>query len=679
MSPWISLHCAVFAGTVVFTSLSVAAEFTLLDASAPARALIPAVANGGSTLGVTWTAIGFDDAPWQSGTTGVGYDADPAGVNYLPLVGLNVQPMRNVNGSVFIRVPFTVNAADLPNFRQLKLNMKVDDGFVAYINGTKVISALEPDNVTWNSLTLNNDTHEASLTTYEPFDITEHLGVLQAGSNVLAIHGLNGTLGSSDLLMMPQLIASDVPPPPPLPWPELSFVEAPIIGAVNFPTAVRNAGDGSNRLFVVERLGLIRVLHNGAFTTFLDIRDRVTSSTSPGNERGLLGLAFTPGFGQTKSHFYVYYTREVPVGTIVQRLSRFRLVPTVPPSGVINAADPSSEEILLPIPDPYSNHNGGDMYFGTDGYLYLSLGDGGDANDPQNRAQNPNELWGKMVRLDVEGAIGTQQLYLVPSDNPFVGQAGARGEIWHLGLRNPWRWSFDRLTGDMWIGDVGQGAFEEIDYVPGNLPARNFGWKRYEGFDLRPGEPATGGTALTLGTLTPPVTAMSSGTGDRSVTGGFVYRGKRFPRMQGVYFFADYLGERLYGLQRNALGDWQRQTLIPNTNVGIVSFGEDEAGELYFAHLGGSANAGRIYQVRDSRDFRYLEIYNVARNDLTGRVSFNFGAALGRTYQVQTSTDLQIWDPLGPPIAPIDYEGAFSEAIDPPPDEDRRYFRVREN
>jgi glucose/arabinose dehydrogenase len=675
-----SLARSLFIISLAASSTAFATDFLLLDAGAPATALIPSVANGGSTLGITWTPLAFDDQSWLSGTTGVGYDATPGtGGDYTPLIGLSVSAMQNVNGSAFIRVRFNVNGADLPNLRQLKLNMKVDDGFVAYINGTKVTSSLEPANLAWNSNTANMTNHGATLTTFEEFDITAHLGLLQAGSNVLAIHGLNADNGSSDLLMLPQLVASDVPPPPPLIWPELSFVEVPNIGAVNFPTAVRNAGDGTNRLFVVERLGVIKVLYDGVLTTFLDIQDRVKSSTSSGDEQGLLGLAFPPGFGQSKDYFYVYYTTDAAGENNNERLSRFHLVPTVPPSGVINAANPASEEKLLSIPDPYSNHNGGDLYFGTDGCLYLSLGDGGSANDPENRAQNPQELWGKMLRLDVEGAVGTTQMYLIPPDNPFVGQANVRGEIWHLGLRNPWRWSFDRATGDMWIGDVGQGAFEEVDYVPGNAPGRNFGWKRYEGIALRPGEPATGGTAITIGTLTPPITDMSSGTGDHSVTGGFIYRGSRFPRMQGRYIYGDYVSTRLYGIQKNEAGAWQRTTLINNSGMRVSSWGEDEAGELYLVHLQSTgANTGRIYHVRDTRDAGYLTVSNVSRNQSNGRVSFTFGTALSKNYQVQVSNDLQNWTAIEPPIASTGYEAVFTEPADPPADPGRRYFRVLE-
>jgi hypothetical protein len=232
----------------------------------------------------------------------------------------------------------------------------------------------------------------------------------------------------------------------------------------------------------------------------------------------------------------------------------------------------------------------------------------------------------------------------------------------------------------MWIGDVGQGAFEEIDFVPAGTGGYNFGWKRFEGFGLRPGEPATGGTAITIGTLTPPITDMSSGTGDHSVTGGFVYRGSRFPRMQGRYIYGDYVSTRIYGIQKNDAGAWQRTTLIPNSGMAVSSWGEDEAGELYLVRLqSGGANTGHIYNVRDSRDAGYLTVSNISRNDTNGRVSFTFGTALNKTYQVQVSTDLQNWTALGPPIASTGYEALFAESADPPADAVRRYFRVVEN
>jgi glucose/arabinose dehydrogenase len=461
-------------------------------------------------------------------------------------------------------------------------------------------------------------------------------------------------------------------------WPDLRFVEVPGVGAVDFPVAVRHAGDGTNRLFVVERRGKIKVLNDGALSPFLDISDRVLSSTSPGDERGLLGLVFPPGFGTTKRHFYVYYTTGV-LTSGDHILARFRLSPTVPPSGITNSADPTSEEILIQFSDPAGNHNGGDMHFGQDGFLYLGLGDGGGGDDLDNRAQNPNDLWGKMLRIDVESTIGTAAKYAVPPDNPFFGVAGVRSEIWHLGLRNPWRWSFDRATREMWIGDVGQGAYEEVNRVAANTKGLNFGWRRFEGLHVRPGEPGEPNqTQITLGTLITPITETTHAEGDSSVTGGYVYRGPRFPTMKGIYFFADYGSNRVYGIQREN-NTWVRQTL-KTTSYDVSSFGEDEQGELYLAdlHTNGSPNSGRIYQVGDVTDASYLTFANPTRDPINRRVSFQFGAAVGESYQVQSSSDLVAWLPVGPVIVATTWTMSFADPVDPPAEPGARFYRVIE-
>lgn len=368
-------------------------------------------------------------------------------------------------------------------------------------------------------------------------------------------------------------------------WPKVKYTE--IVTEVDYPIAIRHAGDGSGRLFIVGRQGDIGVLEKGQkkLTPFLNIRDRVQSTGNQPDEQGLLGIAFPPGFGKEKKHFYLYYTAKA---NQKQRLSRFKLK-----EGSAKEADPGSEEILVEYDDPFPNHNGGDIHFGPDGFLYVATGDGGAADDPKNAAQNPNNSLGKMLRLDVENTDGMS--YRVPADNPFVGQADVLPEIWHLGLRNPWRWSFDRKTGSMWIADVGQNLWEEVNYVAPGAKGLNFGWRRYEAFKVRPGEPKEGGTEITIGQLTEPIAETLHTEGDLSITGGYVYRGSTYPKWDGVYFFADYLSTRVFALQKD--GDTWAKHNYGRTGYLVSAFGEDEAGELYLAHLGSQPNQGKILRL----------------------------------------------------------------------------------
>ena len=667
--------CPWAAALALINTAATAEEWTLLEDNQPARALIPSAANGGSTLGATWTAPAFDDFAWVAGNTGVGFDAEPgSGGNYTTLARLDVSAMRNATPSVFIRVPFSVEESVKAGLRRLTLEMRYDDGFVAWINGVEAASALKPATLAWNSATLNGQTHDAGPDgPAETFDLTPHLALLRTdGPNVLAIQGLNANNSSSDLLIAPRLTGSDVPP---LPWPEVRLAPVPGASGLDFPVGVRGAGDGSGCLFIIERRGRIKVLSKGVVSTFLDITSRVRSSASSGDEQGLLGLAFPPGFPAQRPYFYVYYTTSVAPNAGDHVLSRFFLNPSQG-SGPANTANAASEVAILRLDDPYSNHNGGDMHFGRDGFLYIGLGDGGSGDDPQNRAQNPNDLWGKMLRLDVESGDPSAPGYAVPQDNPFTGQAGVKPEIWHLGLRNPWRWSFDRETGDMWIGDVGQGAYEEINFAPHDARALNFGWRRYEGFHVRPGEPAAGGTAITLGTLTEPVTETTHASGDLSITGGHVYRGARFPALRGLYFFADYGSRRFYGLQHEG-ERWERRTLIASTGLRLTGFGEGDDGELYAAHLQTSgANSGSLHQIGATMGANHLQVDAIAQDAATGRASFTFGAALGRTYQPEASEDLVTWTSLGPPITAAYWTVSFTEPADPPAGTTRRFLRV---
>lgn len=332
------------------------------------------------------------------------------------------------------------------------------------------------------------------------------------------------------------------------------------------PVQVTHAGDGSGILFVVEQGGRIRTIRNGSpdAAPFLDIASRVLA----GGERGLLGLAFSPGYA-TNGRFYVNYTRNPDGATVVARYSA---------TGNPRLADPASEEVLLVIAQPFANHNGGQIAFGPDGLLYIGMGDGGSGGDPQNNAQNPATLLGKMLRIDVESGAFP---YAIPPSNPFAGTGGTRGEIWASGLRNPWRFSFDRLTGDLYIGDVGQASFEEVDFQPaGSGGGENYGWNVTEG------NQCFGGSACDTARLVPPVAVYDHSQGC-SVTGGTVYRGDAHPRMQGIYFYGDFCSGQIFGLAREGV-TWQSAPLL-DTTLSISSFGEDEAGNLYVADYAGGA------------------------------------------------------------------------------------------
>jgi glucose/arabinose dehydrogenase len=334
------------------------------------------------------------------------------------------------------------------------------------------------------------------------------------------------------------------------------------------PLAAVPPGDGTGRLFVVDKGGSVWIVADGkrADMPFLDISAKV----SGGSEQGLLGFAFHPGY-PGNPRFYTDYTN-TNGDTVV---SEWRVSTSDP-----GRADPRSERILLTVDQPYPNHNGGDVVFGPDGYLYITLGDGGSAGDPQGNGQRLDTLLAKILRIDVDHPSGGRP-YGIPSDNPFQGQAAARPEIYVTGLRNPWRISFDRATRDLWIGDVGQNAYEEIDVVrAGSGGGQNFGWNRLEGFHCFP----SGDSCPTDG-LTPPVTEYPHPEGC-SVTGGVVYRGTAFPALVGAYLFSDYCSGTIWAI--DALADETRTpTVVGVSHKSISSFGEDEAGEVYVTDLGG--------------------------------------------------------------------------------------------
>ncbi|MBA3531356.1 MAG: PQQ-dependent sugar dehydrogenase [Ardenticatenales bacterium] len=354
---------------------------------------------------------------------------------------------------------------------------------------------------------------------------------------------------------------------------------APVLSLIPFAEGFANPVDiasaGDDRLFVVEQAGRIRVVESDGRvrpTPFLDIVGRVNSD---GNEQGLLGLAFHPGYA-SNGYFYVNYTNSA--GDTV--IARFQV------SSDPNVANGQSEHLILGIDQPYANHNGGDLAFGPDGYFYIATGDGGGGGDPQNRAQNGGTLLGKVLRIDVDGG----DPYAIPPTNPFVDNPAVLDEIWALGLRNPWRYSFDRETGDLYIGDVGQGAREEIDFQPASSNGgENYGWRLMEGTLCY--NPTTN---CNPGTLTLPITEYDHDLG-YSVTGGYVYRGSRFPAMVGYYLFADYGTGRFWSLRRDGAGRWQR-TEVGNFSGTYSSFGEDAQGELYVA----GHTAGIIYHLQDT-------------------------------------------------------------------------------
>ncbi len=350
----------------------------------------------------------------------------------------------------------------------------------------------------------------------------------------------------------------------------------------NAPVGIVNAGD--DQLFILEQRGLVRIMNlegNIADTPFLDLSDIVSQS---GFERGLLGLAFHPDFNEN-GYFYVNYTREPDGSTIISRFS----VDSVNQ----NVADPNSEFQLLTVEQPYANHNGGQLLFGPDGYLYIALGDGGSGGDPQNNGQDLTSMLGKILRIDVdsEGESG----YGIPAGNPFAGDETALNEIWAYGLRNPWRNSFDRYTGDFWIADVGQGAREEINFqAAASEGGENYGWRCYEGNLPYNTEGCNG-----IENMVPPVFDYNhQGSGcTGSVTGGYVYRGAKFNGLFGQYILADYCTGALYTVTQNEEGfEGQQAGSLDATE--ITSFGEDRYGEIYVA----MQNAGEIYKVVETGD-----------------------------------------------------------------------------
>ena len=355
----------------------------------------------------------------------------------------------------------------------------------------------------------------------------------------------------------------------------------PIVTGLANPVAITHSGDGLGRLFIVLQTGQILVYDGTQVlpVPFLDI----SSLVSTGGERGLLSVAFHPNYA-ANGLFYVNYTDKQGDTVIAQYAV----------SDDPNIAASDSAVILLTIAQPFSNHNGGELQFGPDGYLYIGMGDGGSAGDPQNNAQNLGTLLGKMLRIDVNNGVP----YTIPPDNPFVGDPEARDEIWALGLRNPWRFSFDRLTGDLFIADVGQNDWEEVDFQPANSPGgENYGWRLMEGNHC-----FNPPTDCNDGTLTLPILEYDHSLGC-SITGGYRYRGTQIPQLEGTYIFGDFCSGRIWGAKEDSSGGWSTIELL-DTDFLITAFGEDEAGEIYFIH----------YDPSDGAIYRIVELPNVSVN-----------------------------------------------------------------
>lgn len=353
-----------------------------------------------------------------------------------------------------------------------------------------------------------------------------------------------------------------------------SIMTETIVSGLDNPVNIAHAGDGSGRLFINQKAGQIQLIQPGSGTvsaTFADLSDRVLTPTSSYDERGLLGLVFDPNY-TNNGYFYVNYSSRTrtpngcgPVSLGDTVISRFSV-----DSNNANLADSNSELCLLTIPQPYSNHNGGQLAFGPDGFLYIAVGDGGSANDPLDAGQNNQTLLGKILRLDVHAAAP-----YIPASNPFVGQANTEEAIWATGLRNPWRFSFDRNTGDLFIADVGQYNWEEINFQSASSTGgENYGWDCLEGTHSH----TTNATCLPNPIA--PILEYSHSGGNCSVTGGYRYRGANYPVLNGYYFYGDWCTGIVWAAQPGTGQTWDTEQVL-NLGMGLNSFGEDENGEIY--------------------------------------------------------------------------------------------------
>jgi glucose/arabinose dehydrogenase len=440
------------------------------------------------------------------------------------------------------------------------------------------------------------------------------------------------------------------------------------------PLFAAHAPGDADRLFVVLQGGQIVIVRGdgGAPVTFLDIRDRVTS----GGERGLLGMAFHPDYGEN-GHLYVNYTA-TPDGQLETRISRFTAVGG--PAGAV-AADPASEVILLTYDQPFNNHNAGMLAFSpADGYLYIGTGDGGSGNDPGNRALDLSTLLGKMLRIDVDLLPGNipSGNYAIPADNPYVlGGEGEKGaailpEIWASGLRNPFRYSFDRATGDLWIGDVGQNAREEVNFQPVESGGgENYGWRVFEGTRCNTTVESTEACDALEPEATFPVHEYANPAEGRAVTGGYVYRGSQLPDFAGRYFFSDGVITKVWSFDPAAgsaasLVNHTAVLQASATGVGaLVGFGEDSQGELYLVSLNGKVFKLVPRQIRYSADrdgsgrlnlselLRIIQFYNSTGLHCAGDTEDGFALGAGNRLCTAHSAD----------YAPQDWSISLSELL----------------
>lgn len=348
-----------------------------------------------------------------------------------------------------------------------------------------------------------------------------------------------------------------------------SFKLTLVANGFEHPLLVTHAGDGSGRIFIVEQTGRVWVLKDGEIggSPFLDLSDRVNQSVTQGySELGLLGLAFHPDFAENGVMYVSYNDRST-----TSVVSRIQLAENNP-----NVGDRSTEQVLLTLRQPYDNHNGGHIAFGPDGYLYISFGDGGAAGDPLDSGQNPSDWYGSILRIDVDSG----DPYAIPEDNPHASNPSFAREVWSYGLRNVWRFSFDRATGDLYLADVGQNEWEEVNFQPADSPGgENYGWSDYEA-----------SAPYAVGTVPPgmvyPVAEYRHSAGNCSVSGGFVYRGAQLPQLKGVYFFGDFCSGQIWASWRDSAGVWQTAEAM-NAGFQISAFGEDEAGEMYVVNYDG--------------------------------------------------------------------------------------------
>ncbi|MBC3848049.1 PQQ-dependent sugar dehydrogenase [Winogradskyella echinorum] len=370
---------------------------------------------------------------------------------------------------------------------------------------------------------------------------------------------------------------------------------------LNRPVNIKHAGD--TRLFVAEQQGIIKIINSDGSiesTPFLDITNLVYDT---GSEQGLLGLAFHPDYA-TNGYFFVNYINNLE-DTVISRFTRNESNPSI--------ADPSSELEILTFAQPYVNHNGGELQFGSDGFLYISSGDGGDGGDPQNNSQNLTNLLGTILRIDVNNSTIANP-YDIPTDNPFVSNSVARDEIWAYGLRNPWKFSFDSSNNDMWIADVGQSAKEEINQATSSASGLNYGWRCYEGNNA----------FNTIGcpnssTLTFPVSEYAHVGGRCSITGGYVYRGSMYPNFDGLYFFADVCTQEI-GYLKFENENWN--STFESFSGSFVAFGEDINGELYVSTL-----SGNIFKLVDnalSTQDNLLNSISIYPNPTKNELNINF-------------------------------------------------------